>query len=224
MWLFFLSSLAIAHGALAEVDCSKSAYDGCVTPTLFTYIPTDLSEFNRLCPQLPAFQRCLKDFQDECGSESSSVFKSEEEYNGKYGAYNEVCESGTFLNRVATENLRCFNQTFQTTSCPEKVKSVTGPFRSPPQADKDYTLPIEIMCLQDILESNCMAADFGKNCGSEASEATLQFLRRIFYVYNTCGKNIAETLKRGLEFFNLDEEQKAVVTAALDNIISSATE
>ncbi|CAL1301234.1 unnamed protein product [Larinioides sclopetarius] len=176
---------------------------------------------------LSTFVRCLKDFQDKCDPESSHIFASEEEYNGMYGVFSEVCEEGTFLNRIATENLRCFNQTFQTTSCPEKMKAITGPYRSPrvnTEDEDDYTLPIDIMCLQDILESNCIAADIGKNCGKEALEATMEFFRRTFYIQETCGKRNAETLLRGVDAFNLDQEQKAIVIATLESVIISAKE
>ncbi|GBL88949.1 hypothetical protein AVEN_19071-1, partial [Araneus ventricosus] len=81
---------------LAEVDCSKDAYDECETPAMFSFIPTNVSEYNRLCPQLPTYARCLKEFQDQC---AKRIFASEEVYDGMHGTLSDVCEEGTFLNR-----------------------------------------------------------------------------------------------------------------------------
>ncbi|GBM68525.1 hypothetical protein AVEN_158096-1 [Araneus ventricosus] len=191
MWIFVLYSLALAHGTLAEVDCSKDAYDECEAPAIFSFVPTDVSEYNRLCPIPP----------------------------------NSELELHPVSWVVATENLRCFNETFRTTSCPEKMKAVTGPYRSPrlnTEDEDDYSLPIEVMCLQDILESNCIAAEVGKNCGQEALEATLEFFRRSFYIEDTCGKRNAEDLLKNLDKYKLDKDQKALVIATLEKVIISA--
>ncbi|GBL74651.1 hypothetical protein AVEN_87000-1, partial [Araneus ventricosus] len=122
-----------------------------------------------------------------------------------------------------TENLRCFNETFRTTSCPDEVKAVTGPYRTP-EGGTSYSLPVEIMCLQNILQSICITAEIGKNCGQEALEATVEFLRRTLYVEDTCGKNNAKYLLKNLDEYNLDQEQKDLVTAALEKVILSAKE
>ncbi|KAF8774752.1 hypothetical protein HNY73_017271 [Argiope bruennichi] len=221
MWIFLFYSFTLAQGILAEVDCSKSGFDECETPAMFYFIPTEISTYNRLCPQLTAFFKCLKSFQDKC---DEHIFDSKAEYEGMYGAFSDLCEEGTFLNTVATANLRCFNDTFSTTDCPEKMKAITGPYRSSideTENEDDYRLPIEVMCLQDILESDCLAADIGKNCGQAALEATLEFFRRTFYVEDTCGVENSKHVLKSLDMYKLDEEQKELVIATLEKIIIS---
>ncbi|XP_055950688.1 uncharacterized protein LOC129984761 [Argiope bruennichi] len=221
MWIFAFFIFGIVQGTFAEVDCSTEPFLECDRPKLLSYIPQEISEYNRLCPKVPAFLRCLKEFQDECAG-MAHIFESQEYYDGIYGAFSDLCEKGTLFNTVAIEHLRCFNETFTKTSCPEKMKAITGPYRTVEKSTVDeyeYSLPIEIMCLQDILESSCIAAEIGRNCGQVALEATLEFLRRTFYVEEICGTKSAEYLLTNLDEFTLDKEQRELVIATLGNII-----
>ncbi|GBM68518.1 hypothetical protein AVEN_158092-1 [Araneus ventricosus] len=225
MWIFLLSIFILAQGTLAEVDCSTQTFSECDRPKLLSYIPSELSEFKRLCPKVPAFLRCLKEYQDNCVG--MDLFQSQDYYDGIYGAFSDLCEEGTSFNTVANEHLKCFNETFSTTSCPQKMKVVTGPYRKVEKSTEDeyeYTLPIEIMCLQDILESSCVAAEIGENCGQAALEATLEFLRRTSYVEEICGKRNAEYLLQNLDEFILNKEQKELLTVTLESIIISSGE
>ncbi|CAL1301233.1 unnamed protein product [Larinioides sclopetarius] len=97
MWIFLLFTFVLTlKGTLAEVDCHAEDLSECVRPKLFSYVPSELSEFNALCPQLPAFMRCLKEYQDSC--EGMKYFRSQDEYNEIYGAFRDVCEEGTLFN------------------------------------------------------------------------------------------------------------------------------
>ncbi|CAL1301229.1 unnamed protein product [Larinioides sclopetarius] len=151
-------------------------------------------------------------------------FQSQDYYDGIYGAFSDLCEEGTSLNTIVNNHLKCFNETFSKTSCPEKMRVVTGPYRKVEKRTEDeyeYTLPIEIMCLQDILESSCVAAEIKENCGQAALEATLEFLRRTSYVEEICGKRNAEYLLQNLDEFILTKEQKELLIVTLESIIIS---
>ncbi|CAL1301232.1 unnamed protein product [Larinioides sclopetarius] len=169
--------------------------------------------------------RCLKEYQDSC--EGMKYFRSQDEYNEIYGAFRDVCEEGTLFNTVVNKHLKCFNETFSTTSCTGKMKTLTGPYRQVVKNTEDeyeYYLPISMMCMQDILESSCVAAEIGQNCGQDALKATLDFLRRTSYDKEFCKKNSAEFLLPNLGQFPLSNEQKELLIATLESIIISGME
>ncbi|GBO33485.1 hypothetical protein AVEN_55548-1, partial [Araneus ventricosus] len=94
-----------------------------------------------------SYLRCAKEYQDECGTGRITLFRSRDLFEGTYNTISDVCEEGTLLNSVATENLKCFNETFGKTKCRQEAVEFVDPLVKRVREDEEYEYTISLFCL-----------------------------------------------------------------------------
>ncbi|GIY40110.1 uncharacterized protein CEXT_431801 [Caerostris extrusa] len=150
MWSFILPVFLLASVVSGETNCEMNVFDFCETPKIFFGIPLSVEEYNAHCPEMKNYMKCMKDYQDTCDTDST-FFETQEIYDGTYSAYSELCEEGSPFYKAVTENLRCFNETFENSLCHEETADFIEEFKVPIDEEMKnhatYSLPIEIMCL-----------------------------------------------------------------------------
>ncbi|GIY42073.1 uncharacterized protein CEXT_508691 [Caerostris extrusa] len=125
--VLFLSVLSKV--TTGERFCDESPFITCPHPKLFTTIPTSVTVYNDLCPELKYYIQCLGKYQVKCGG-TFEFFKSDEEYESLVSAFSEFCEEGALLNIIATENLKCLNESFSANHCPEEMDTFLTVFQN----------------------------------------------------------------------------------------------
>ncbi|GBL78312.1 hypothetical protein AVEN_82057-1 [Araneus ventricosus] len=91
--------------------------------------------------------RCIKEFQDDCGTDRVVFFETPEIFEATYDTFSEICEEGTLLNTVATENLKCFNETFGKTRCFEESDQFLEPFIKEVRENEELEPKFSYSCL-----------------------------------------------------------------------------
>ncbi|GIY59276.1 uncharacterized protein CDAR_258341 [Caerostris darwini] len=207
---------------VADIDCSQSPFNRCIYPKLFQMIPDSKIEYDKICPELKNYVLCLKEYQDTCVTENKVIFDREEIYHSIYNLFSELCDEGTVLNAVVTENLRCFNRTFSSTRCFESTNEVVSSYVSSKasalEGESHYN-SVQFQCLKDILDVGCVIEDIYKNCGALAKVATLEFIHRSYFFEYSCSANDAKLIIRRINNYEMSEDQLEFLTFVLHSII-----
>ncbi|CAL1296967.1 unnamed protein product [Larinioides sclopetarius] len=148
MWNFILPIFLFAKACFGETDCSENPFELCPYPQLFSMIPKTASEYSKICPDLPNYIKCLRKFQKTCNS--MVFFDSDEEYESLHEFYSELCEEGSLFNTIVIENLKCLNETLDSSHCSDETQTLIHEFKSVETANEDDDsehLPVDIACL-----------------------------------------------------------------------------
>ncbi|GBO03823.1 hypothetical protein AVEN_183606-1 [Araneus ventricosus] len=119
---------------------------------------------------------------------------------------------------VLTVKLKCFNETFSNTNCPQESDDFLKPYRKEIPLDEfttTHVIPERVHCLSQILLINCLVGDITTNCGLRALTLTLEFLHRSAFVERYCPLSYRTGLLEDIDEFNLTEVQKRWAVAEL---------
>ncbi|CAL1297002.1 unnamed protein product [Larinioides sclopetarius] len=205
-----------------EDGCTKNPFEKCRYPKLFTMIPDSEADFNAICPELTNYVLCLKVYEDLCGEGNNIIFEPEEVYENLYNIFSALCDKGTLINAVVTENLRCLNRTFSSTRCGEDTYSILNTYRKPTKSSPDEEIlysSAELHCLLDILNVGCVIEEIAKNCGTFAKHASLEFIRGSYFIEYSCSAENAKLLLRNVHRYNLEEYQREYLRDVLKSLV-----
>ncbi|CAL1296995.1 unnamed protein product [Larinioides sclopetarius] len=169
---------------------------------------------------MKSYLRCLKEWQDECGQEYRVVFFGTTEiFQANYDTLTEICEEGTLLNAVATENLKCVNETFSRTRCHEEAGEVVESFIKRVRENEEFEHPLSVFCLRSTLVSECVLRAISDNCGHFAGEMVLEALRRSQAIENDCSVRGAQLVLDELDNLDLSDYQKRSLNRILGSLV-----
>ncbi|GFS43384.1 uncharacterized protein TNIN_317151 [Trichonephila inaurata madagascariensis] len=217
MWIFILFMVVSAKVALGAVSCTDDPLDKCGDPVMFERIPVSALEFEELCPEIPKYAKCLREYDLSCPGDDDEKFFTDEEYTSVHDLFTVLCNPESLLHKVVAENIKCLNETFKNTMCVEDVGPVIEPYKDP----ESYKMPDKIKCLRDVSVGSCLATDISKNCNSAAKDAAVEILRRSYYVQEFCSVESAKELLEEMDDFKLKEENKELVIIALMKLIQT---
>ncbi|GFQ94534.1 uncharacterized protein TNCT_549541 [Trichonephila clavata] len=215
MWVFILFMAVSAKVALGAVSCTDDALEKCEEPVMFERIPVSAQEFEELCPEIPEYAKCLREYDLSCPGDDDEKFFTDEEYASVHDLFTELCFPESLLHKVVAENIKCFNETFKNTMCVVDIGPLIEPYTEP----ESYKMPDRIKCLRDVFVGSCLATDISKNCDSAAKDAAVEILRRSHYVQEFCTVENAKELLDEMDDFKLKEESKELVIIALRKLI-----
>ncbi|CAL1296988.1 unnamed protein product [Larinioides sclopetarius] len=217
--LLSLSVLLIVKVTLGEIDCKKGPFKQCKRPKMFDEIPTEVSDFNELCAETKSYLRCTKDYQDECGTKLITLYHSPGIFEASYNTISDACEDGTLLNLVATENLKCFNETFGKTNCRVEAGVFVEPIMKREREDENYEYTFGLFCLDETHATDCVVRAVLENCGEIAGEATYEFIRRSKTLEYACSVEEAQAVLEALENLDLSEDKKKSMSVLLEKMV-----
>ncbi|KAF8774746.1 hypothetical protein HNY73_017265 [Argiope bruennichi] len=191
MWSTILPFLLLVKATLGETECSQNPFEFCSHPKLFHMIPQTVSKYNKLCPDLPKYIECLKRFQVTC--EAVVFFDSDEEYEKLHDFYSELCEEGSLLNTIITENLKCLNKTFDSSLCSDETQTLLHEFKSR-DSPNGGDLFMDFECLKSVYGAACMTANLSKKCGAIVKEAAYDVIRRSNFLQYSCPTQLGKRL------------------------------
>ncbi|GBO33230.1 hypothetical protein AVEN_115882-1, partial [Araneus ventricosus] len=138
-------------GTAGEIDCDKYRHEQCLRPKLFSEIPREVDVFNALCPDMLTYIKCSEEYDMKCEEEKHRRFADPERYANFRSVFGEICEEGSALNEVATNNLKCFNETFSNTNCRLDLLAFMDSFKEEVPLDEfatsTYDIPERVYCL-----------------------------------------------------------------------------
>ncbi|GFQ99682.1 uncharacterized protein TNCT_221191 [Trichonephila clavata] len=210
MWVFILFMAVSAKVALGAVTCTDDPVDKCGEPVMFERIPISAQEFEELCPEIPEYAKCLREYDLSCPDDDDEFF-TDEEYASVHDLFTELCFPESLLHKAVSENLQCFNETFKNTMCGVDVGPLIEPYTEP-ESDK---MPDRIKCLEDVLMATCVVNGISKNCNSAAKDAAVEILQRSYAVQEFCNVENVKELLDEIDDFQLNEESKQLVIIAL---------
>ncbi|GBN92130.1 hypothetical protein AVEN_240042-1 [Araneus ventricosus] len=219
MLLFALSVLLIAKVTLGEIDCETDLFVNCERPKVFNQIPREVSEFNDSCVETKSYLRCAKEYRDECGKDGRILFRSPGLFDDTYNTVSDVCEEGTLLNSVATENLKCFNETFGKTKCRQGAAEFVEPLERRIRENEELEYTFSFLCLRETHTTDCVLRALSDNCGKLVEEASLEFVRRSKSLEYACSVRGAQSVLDELENFDLSEDKKISMGLLLTNVV-----
>ncbi|GIY33734.1 uncharacterized protein CDAR_386251, partial [Caerostris darwini] len=170
------------------------------------------------------YVECLKGFQDNCDIERGfSFFGTKNKYESVHGVASDICDEDTMINQVITENLRCLNETFETSPCYDEVHAITNEFKiyMPNVTDEnDYYLTSEVFCLQESIFSVCYIKDIDKNCGTPVADMAKEFVHRSYLIGYSCDIEDAKVLLADLDRYKLKSHQQDYLVEMLGEVMT----
>ncbi|CAL1296987.1 unnamed protein product [Larinioides sclopetarius] len=223
MLLLVISMLLIAKVTLEEIDCKLKPFENCKRPKVFKAIPREISDFNDRCVETKSYLRCTKNWQDTCGTQLIVLFQEPDLFEAGYNTVSEICEEGTLLNTVATENLKCFNETFGKTRCSEEAEEFLEPLMKR-REDEEYVVEENgyifiSMCLREVHITECVLRALSLNCGKLVEEAMREVIRRIKSLEYSCSVEDAQAVLEKLNNLDLIEDKKESIRLLLDKFV-----
>ncbi|GBM90963.1 hypothetical protein AVEN_275245-1 [Araneus ventricosus] len=224
MFLLAFSVLLIARVTLGENDCGFHRFSLCERPEEMKAIPREVPDFNNYCVAMKSHLRCIKEFQDDCGTDRVVFFETPEIFEATYDTFSEICEEGTLLNTVATENLKCFNETFGKTRCHEESDQFLEPFIKEVRENEELEPKFSYSCLKSALVYDCVLSAISDNCGQLVGEAALEVLRRSKTLENACSVRGAKSVLDELDNLDLSEGKKRSLTQLLEKLVEETND
>ncbi|CAL1296990.1 unnamed protein product [Larinioides sclopetarius] len=166
-----------------------------------------------------SYYRCTRQYQDECGTGRITLYDSPGLFEATYDTISDVCEDGTLLNLVVTENLKCFNDTFGKTNCLEEAEDFVTPLIERLREDKNHENTVSISCLEEIHSSDCVLRAVFENCGKIVGEATYEIILRSKTIEYSCKVAEAQSVLDAMENLDLSEDKKQSFTALLEKLL-----
>ncbi|GIX77692.1 uncharacterized protein CDAR_68241 [Caerostris darwini] len=206
MWIFIVLFSAVSTVALGDINCSEHPLDSCPYPELFRQIPATVTEYNELCRGPENFIKCLGQYEKTCGTENfHSVFQSQDHYENLQTVFAELCDEGTMLNDVITENLRCLNNTISSRTCSRDCSLHT--FYSSEDItmlDGDtFALRLKITCLCGLYDIACITAELSENCGALVKEIAYDLIRQTYFVEYVCSERHIKELFEDAKLYSM---------------------
>ncbi|CAL1296998.1 unnamed protein product [Larinioides sclopetarius] len=202
--------------SLGKINCK----DICERSERSKAVPREVSDFKDYCVEMKSHLRCLKEWQDECGQEYRVVFfETTEIFEATYNILTEICEEGTLLNTVATENLKCVNKTFSRTRCHEEAEEIVEPFIKRVRENEEFKHSLSVFCLRSALVTDCALRAMSDNCGKTLEDAALETLYRSKYLKHACIEMDARSDLDALDNLDLSEDKKRSVSLLLAKLM-----
>ncbi|GBN64969.1 hypothetical protein AVEN_179150-1 [Araneus ventricosus] len=224
LFLLSLSVLLIAKVTLAKIDCEIGPFESCGSPKVFNEFPGEVSEFYDSCVETKSYFRCINEFQVKCGMERMEVFPTPDLFEDTYGTISEICEEGTLLNTIVTDNLKCFNETFGKTKCREEADEFVEPLVRRIRENEGIAYKLSSFCLEEVLISECALHAVSENCGKLLEETTLEIIRRLKTLDYGCSVREAQSVLDELDTLDLSEDKKRAVNLLLEKIVEKQSD
>ncbi|CAL1296994.1 unnamed protein product [Larinioides sclopetarius] len=216
MILLAFSVLLISKVTFGKINCK----DICERSERTKVVPREVSDFKDYCVEMKSYLRCLKEWQDECGQEYRVVFFGTTEiFQANYDTLTEICEEGTLLNAVATENLKCVNETFSRTRCHEEAGEVVESFIKRVRENEEFEHPLSVFCLRSALATDCVLRAMSDNCGKTLEDAALEAIHRSKYLKHACTEMDARSDLDTLDNLDLNDDKKRSVSLLLSKLL-----
>ncbi|CAL1296969.1 unnamed protein product [Larinioides sclopetarius] len=154
----------------------------------------------------------------QCKEEDRRRFSKPEKYDNVVAVFDEICEEGTVLNEIVTSNLKCFNETFSNTNCPQEIYAFSDSTEKKYRSAEPTTTNLNdenTSCMSMILLANCIVKDVTIKCGIRARFMMSELVQRTHFIDSACPLSYRKSLLQFIDEFDLTEEQKIFATAEL---------
>ncbi|GIX77689.1 hypothetical protein CDAR_68221 [Caerostris darwini] len=223
MWFLIVALFLFATDSNGALNCDNNIDEECPITELLFRIPPTIAEYNSLCPELETYLKCLKEWEDKCERDTGlTFFDNDKMYESLLDVSSDLCDEDALLYAVVTENLKCLNETLETSSCYDEAQAAIREFKTSFTVDHDeeYSHPSRsYYCLRDLVEVECYTNDVHVNCGTLAAEAMKEFVRRSYYIEFNCKAENLKLILSELDKYRLKSHHNEPLAGALEELI-----
>ncbi|GIY60198.1 uncharacterized protein CEXT_248971 [Caerostris extrusa] len=194
-FLIILCVVGVAF-ALPEDACQRKCSEVCTSryPTP-QEVPETAEGLKNVCGYFSDIMPCIKEFVDKCGTLNADLFRGyvlDESIGNIIETTKAVCRPGSKIHKVIVEKLSCLKEVSEGEAqyCQQKEANTLRLLREHLGSEDLSPFRHVKKCLFPALSMNCYVGEIYRKCGSDAKDASLEFLEKFKILTNDCRKTL----------------------------------
>ncbi|KFM59591.1 hypothetical protein X975_20057, partial [Stegodyphus mimosarum] len=228
MWfLLFAYLLTLCSGQPESNMCDLGPFKKCNQMGNVDSFPDTEEGLAEVCPLFKEYIGCLNAYDQSC---DVTIFSNPGQYESLIGVTDEVCDKDSHLHRVFLESIPCYKRKLKSfrKTCPSanllftalQLYDIQNPIAEIIDGPEIESMRFWKLnsCLFAISKISCLADYAAAECTNDAREATVDIVRRSYFLDDECPQGYAETLLSIVPELDVEESLKQTLSRTLEGL------